>query len=79
MKLTINSRKFGHPVEFSRPGGGYVYVDLSKKQNRPGTLGSQICDGGNIFGSTISFFGDSDRAFEKVCRRWWRAYIKNYI
>jgi hypothetical protein len=73
MKFAIKSRKFGE-VEFSRPGNYYVYVDLNGK---PGTLGNQICDGGGCTGDTIGYRGNSDDVFEKICRKWWRAYLRD--
>jgi len=74
MKYTVHSRKHGY-VTFSRPGRGYVFVDLN---GQPGTLGKQICDGGNLMGNTISYSGESYEAFEKICNRWWRDYLKNH-
>jgi hypothetical protein len=69
--MTIKSRKLGIAITFSQPGGGYVYADLN---GQPGTLGVQICHGGRTTGSTISC---SDSAFERVCRKWYRAYLRN--
>lgn len=71
MSFQIVSRKLGRVVTFSRPGGGYVFVDLN---GQPGTLGNQICAGGALSGSTISCSGDAAE-FERVCRRWWRQYL----
>ncbi|MEN6320733.1 MAG: hypothetical protein ABFD82_18495 [Syntrophaceae bacterium] len=72
MKTTINSRKHGE-VTFSRPGKHYVYVDLNGK---PGTLGNQICDGGELSGSTITFEGEDQATFDRSCRSWWKQYLK---
>lgn len=74
MKLTINSRKLGRPVTFSRPGKYYVFADLN---GQPGTLGKQICKGGWLSGSTISYSGDDPEQFERFCRRWFRSYLRN--
>jgi hypothetical protein len=71
MEYTIKSRKFNRTVTFSRPGGHYIYVDWNDK---PGTLGYQICDGGDLMGSTISYSGNSPSAFEAICKRWWRKF-----
>lgn len=71
MILTINSKKLGK-LTFSRPGSYYVFVDLN---GRSGTLGCQICDGRNLSGSTISHTGEDQLKFEKICRRWYRAYV----
>jgi len=74
MKFTINSKKLDKPVEFSRPGGSYIYVDLN---GQPGTLGNQICNGGSTMGSTMVYSGDDESIFEKICRNWWKSYLKN--
>ena len=76
MTLTINSKKLGQPVDFSRPGWGSIYVDLSWDGSKPGTLGDQICDGGKLTGNTISYSGESDAAFARICRNWFRAYLR---
>jgi len=73
MKFQINSRKLDKIITFSRPGSSYVFIDLN---GNPGTLGNQICDGGCLSGSTVTFSGEDQRGFEKVCRLWWRTYIK---
>ena len=72
MELTIKSRKLNAEIKFSRPANYYIYVDLGGK---PGTLGNQICDGGRTMGNTIGCSGDQEQ-FEKICRRWYRAYIR---
>ena len=72
MTFTINSRKHG-PVTFSRPGLDYVYVDLNGK---PGTLGLQICEGGNMSGHTITASRATPAQFEKICRRWWAGKLR---
>ena len=74
MELTIKSRKLDRTITFSRPGKGYIFANLNGK---PGTLGTQICAGGRTMGSTISYRGDSEQQFEKICRNWYRAYIRN--
>jgi len=73
MKTTINSRNHGE-VEFFCPASGkYVWVNLNGK---PGTLGNQICKGGELMGSTMSYYGEPE-GFEKFCRNWWNAYLRN--
>jgi len=72
MKTTINTRNHGE-VTFSRPGKEYVYVDLNGK---PGTLGQQICYGGWLSGSTVTFSGDDKEAFARYCRNWWKQYLR---
>ena len=75
MELTINSKTMKQPVDFYRPGKGYIFVDLSGDGSCPGCLGSQICDGGKLTGRTISYSGESDAAFARICRNWFRAYL----
>ena len=74
MRLTIKSKKLGRTLEFSRPGSGYVYVDMNGQQ---GSLGNQICDNGAFIGSTISYEGDDEAEFNAVCRQWYRAYVRH--
>lgn len=73
MKMTINSRKLGRVITFSRPGPSYIYADLN---GQSGTLGRQICDGGRTMGSTIAYDGNDQTRFEEICRRWYRAHIR---
>jgi hypothetical protein len=69
MKTIINSRKHGE-IAFVRPGAHYVYIDLDGKRQ-------QICDGGELLGSTVTFEGNDQTAFDRYCRRWWKKYLKN--
>lgn len=71
--FTIHSRKLGRDLTFSRPGSGYIYVDIN---GQPGTLGKQICYGGGFIGATMSYSGDSQESFDTICRSWWRAFLK---
>lgn len=73
MELTINSRKLEQEITFSRPGAGYIYADLN---GEPGTLGRQICQGGSLMGSTVSYHGDDQAEFDRICRNWYRAYVR---
>jgi hypothetical protein len=75
MKYKIKSRKMDCTVTFSRPGTGYVYIDFG---GRPGTLGLQICYGGHLLGNTITYRGDDEAGFEKLCRNWWKQYIGRF-
>ena len=54
MRTTINTREFGELTFFTGNGTNYVFVDIN---GQPGTLGKQICDGGGLMGSTISYRG----------------------
>ncbi|WP_168403387.1 hypothetical protein [Erwinia amylovora] len=74
MKMTIKSRKLNSEITFSRPGGHYIYA---KMKGQPGTFGDQICKGGRTLGSTVGYSGEDQEQFEKVCRNWYRAFIRN--
>ena len=74
MTYTINSRKLNKEVTFSIPGTYYIYVDLN---GRSGTLGDQICAGGELLGLTIGYGGSDPRTFEKICKAWFKKYLKN--
>ncbi|NLF35499.1 MAG: hypothetical protein GX585_05995 [Clostridiales bacterium] len=74
MQFTINSRNYGKPVTFYRPGTMYVYIDTTG--HNPGTLGQQICEDGYIMsGEAETFFGDNQAEFEAFCRSWWRKHL----
>jgi hypothetical protein len=75
MKITINSKKMKQAIDFSRPGSGYIHVDMSGDGSNPGSLGMQICDGGKLIGNTISYYGDNEETFGRLCRNWFRAYL----
>lgn len=74
MKMQINSRKLGRTITFSRSGSSYIYADLN---GQPGTLGVQICRGGNTSGNTLTYEGDDQSKFEVICRSWYRAYMRS--
>jgi len=74
MKITINSRALGRKITFTRPGSSYVYVDLN---GQPGTLGNQICDCGKLLGNAITYSGDDEAVFGRICRYWFRAYLRD--
>ena len=75
MKYSIMSWKLGRSVTFFTGNGTeYVFVDLN---GRPGTLGDQICRGGMLRGSPISYRGESKDEFATLCRRWWKTYLRN--
>lgn len=73
MRFTINSRKMGNQITFSRPGSLYIFADLNGK---PGTLGVQICSRGGTMGGTIYYSGDDQKEFEAICRSWFRSYLR---
>jgi hypothetical protein len=70
MRLIIKPRAEGAaPLHFFCPdGGGYVRLE---SDDRPGTLGRQICYGGNLTGNTVTASDFAD--FARECRRWYRA------
>lgn len=75
MKYTIFSKKLGKEVTFSRPGRSHIFVDLN---GECGTLGRQICRGGELMGSCISIESDNQRAFERTCKSWFTQYLKKH-
>ena len=76
MELTVKSRKLNADITFSRPDGYYIFASLN---GQPGTLGKQICKGGRTMGSTIGYSGEDQKEFEMICRRWYKAYIRDNI
>ena len=74
LKMTINSKILDKSVTFSIPGKSYIFADLN---GQPGTLGKQICTGGYTSGSTMIYNGQNQTDFESICRRWYRAHVKN--
>jgi hypothetical protein len=80
MEYTIKSKKLKRQITFSRPGSHYIYVDLN---NHSGTLGQQLCKGGELSGSTLGISGDNydpevQDQFERICKRWWKQYVAQY-
>lgn len=75
MNFKINSKKLDTVVEFSRPGAYYIYVDFSS--DKRGTLGKQICSGGQLTGKTLSYSGNDEKVFKKICKNWFRKFIEN--
>lgn len=75
MELRINSRVLDTELIFTRPGNFYVYVDLN---GQPGCLGRQICEGGSLLGGTLGYHGDDEAGFKRLCRNWYRSYMRGY-
>lgn len=73
MEFTINSRKLNREITFSRPGSSYIYANLN---GQPGTLGVQIRDSNRY---THSYEGEDHEGFEKICRRWYRAHVREEL
>jgi hypothetical protein len=74
MQFTIKSRKLNTTLTFTRPSRSYIFVSINGKE---GILGCQICQGGSLAGSTITYFGDNDTEFEAIVRKWYRSYLRN--
>jgi hypothetical protein len=55
---------------FVRPGSAYIFVQIGNQKRQ------QICEGGKFRGETISYLGDDDVEFEKICLKWYRQNIK---
>ena len=73
--FTINTRNHGPATFFVRDSAtagnsGYVYLESTGK---PGTLGKQICDGGDFSGEALSATVES---LEKVAKAWHRKHLR---
>ena len=64
--IIIKTRKEGEMSFFCPADGGYVFLE---GEGRPGTLGRQICKGGDFMGSTLLARGETLAA---VARKWLR-------
>lgn len=76
MELTIKSRKLDETLVFHKRPDGHHYIMLWSARSNHCPSGPQICQGGGFMGSTLAA---SDEGFEAVCRRWYRAYVKNKL
>jgi hypothetical protein len=65
-RTTINTHNVGPLTFFAPDGGGYVRLESPGKS---GTLGQQICEGGDTMGSTLTANASNLGA---VARRWLR-------
>ncbi len=74
MNLIIKSRVMNREFEFWCPDNGGYIRDVT---NKPGTLGSQVCDGGGYTGSCLSS-GSSEKQFKRICRSWYRARVRAF-
>ena len=73
MRYVIKSKILNRTFEFwanDGKNGGYVYLESDGK---PGTLGNQICAGGRFTGSTLSA---TNQTMPRVCRSWYRAFLR---
>ena len=53
---------------FSRPGNAYIFVQIGNQKRQ------QICEGGSFRGETISYSGNDDDWFLKICLKWYRQH-----
>ena len=73
--FTINTREHGQATFFVRDSAtagnsGYVYLESA---GNSGTLGKQICEGGDFSGETLTATVES---LPKVARNWHRKHLK---
>lgn len=66
-RFTIKSRIHGDVSFFVPDSGGYVRMEGEGANH--GTLGQQICYGGEFRGCTLTA---TPETLEKVARTWWR-------
>ena len=75
MEMTINSRVLRRELTFGRHWGGeYIYVDFGNKWN---PIPHQICGGGSLQGETITYRGNDNEVFKRICKRWYNGYLRN--
>ena len=65
-RIIIKTRKEGEMSFFCPADGGYVWLE---SEGRSGTLGQQICEGGEFMGSTLSA---REETLGDVARKWLR-------
>ena len=73
--FTINTRNHGPATFFVRDSAtvgnsGYVYLESN---GNSGTLGKQICEGGDFSGEALSATVES---LEKVAKAWHRKHLR---
>ena len=80
MQCEIYSRKYGTTIEFWRHYGeikirSVDYIpELSYLNYHEGQT---LCDGGSLRGSVYGFYtGWSQEQFQRVCRAWWRKFMR---
>ena len=67
MRYTIKPRQ-GEPLTFWAPdSGGYIRLESN---GRSGTLGRILCEGGGLWGNTLSASCEAD--LKATVRRWYR-------
>lgn len=75
MECDIKSKILGKTLTFFRCNAShYIFVNLN---GQVGTLGLQICKGGKLTGSTLSYVGEDEAEFKRLCQNWYRTYLRN--
>jgi len=69
----INSRKLNKTLTFSLPGFSYIFVDICGGE---GNMGLQICKNGELTGDTLTADLVDQVGFERICRRWYKTFIR---
>lgn len=73
LEFQVESKKYNKTVSFIRPGHGSIYVDLLGENKRIGEEGiftQEVVD-------MAVYGGDDQEAFEKICKAWWTAWLRN--
>lgn len=68
--LIIKSRSLEQEFYFFGTGS-YIFVYVGEEKEP-----SQICMGGGFLGATACYNEELEGDFERVCRNWYRAYLK---
>lgn len=77
MIFEISSRKLNRTLCFWAPdNGGYIHVDTN---GQPGVLGQQLTVGGTFWGGDALETSSKYSTFERICRRWYRSYIRKGV
>jgi len=69
----ITSRKLNKTLTFSRPARSYIFVDM---YGAVGSTGLQICKNGELSGDTLTADLVDQAGFERICRRWYKTFIR---
>lgn len=78
IRLVMNSRVLGARLTFFRSSGATpqdkTYISVRYQAPTYSSI-DQICDRGRLRGGSCLMADDS--SFQRVCRTWYRSYIKN--
>ena len=78
MNYSFFSKKLNQRIKFCRPGKEYIFVVFDNGIVDTHPTRKQICYGGGLQGNTITYSGDDEHEFERICKLWWRKYLKMY-